>query len=1135
MASSPAQRSGNAATAKYDTYVENQLARAGGRVRAVDVVTAVLFFGIAFLAYTLIVVALDYWLRLPSLVRTVMLSAFAAGILLYLGIQAFTFLHRRINPYYAARQLEKTIPEARDSIINWLDLREEPLPAVFRSALSTRAAGELKQADIDHVTSTGKNRWLAAGVVVLVLPLAFLFLMRPGQTASLLGRAFLPFNEIKVPTTTHLTLLEPKGGNASVAEKEPVLFRVRIEGRVPALDAPDAPSLLYRFRPSDPYVKKLLYNLHDNEWTAKLPASDILNGRVFYKIMAGDAETPEYQIEVLSDPVVLEYLVQYQPRPYRHWLKREVRFPNEHAVKPFIKEYEGTETVMQIKANRNLRSAVLELHTDQGIETIAGAPVKNAPFAMQFKFVLKNSGKFRVLYESQQSERNTDVSLYPLYVLKDEVPEVRLTKPGKDVKLPANGLLKVEGTAADDFGIKKVMLRMQLANDKGKQELLPKVYREGKSFKLPDGGYVQGLKYKDVVFLDKINYGDNSPVQLNPGMVLEYWLEAEDGCDYPKPPGHVGRSKTYKVLITAPENDQQKLEKQRQQAEKELDEHQQKQDKEFKDLQDEIKKQQNAADGKTQQTASNSPEKNEFDQKKLDELKKAAEDAQKERDKQQQNADAQKNKGSAKGKGGKGTEPGQQNPMKAQSQPNQPASDKKNAGKKSGKQGNSKSKDAGQQQQPAPSQNSQGQTKDKGPGQQPQSKAKGSDKDKQSHPDASSAKQQPPKQDHSSTKAADKKDGQPQGDSAKKKNANQKMKDKPSDNACCKKAGNGASQSGSAKGGKSSASGPSSAAAPKGGSKSGGSERNGAGAKKSASSGGATKAAQRKTGNRSTSPNSNNPAHAKGQTPGQGNKKGTQTAKNSGQGNGQKKSQGSRGLDQKRLEKYRKQIAEVEKKFKDADPKQREEMLKELKERNNKSNEKPDPELEQAIKEAMERAKGESSDTNKKDDTNNTAIAENKKPGNPENKNKDTVKTKNPFGTKASQKQSLPETAGNPDKANSAFAKKAGNLQLEHLKELLKDPAVRRQLQQKYNWTDEDVQRFLRQAKQYQQRLRARNDSLAAPGSFKSQIGGSGPRRVIGRPNRNPLNDDTGNGFLPPEYRRAYQRLTGEVSSNSKK
>ena len=123
-----------APTAKYDAFVVAQLARTGQRIRTLDLTAALLVFVAGTLAYAIAVTLLDRWLDLAPAVRQVVCVVYLLTSAVYLAVFVFLPLSRRINPYFAARQLERTLPGAKNSVVNWLDLRDEDLPSAIRGA-----------------------------------------------------------------------------------------------------------------------------------------------------------------------------------------------------------------------------------------------------------------------------------------------------------------------------------------------------------------------------------------------------------------------------------------------------------------------------------------------------------------------------------------------------------------------------------------------------------------------------------------------------------------------------------------------------------------------------------------------------------------------------------------------------------------------------------------------------------------------------------------------------------------------------------------------------------------------------------------------------------------------------------------
>src|SRR5262249_12853753 len=157
-------------------------------------------------------------------------------------------------PYYAARRLEETVPEAKNSVISWLDLKDENLPTALRKTLGTKAAQDLDDADPDHAVNRRPTWVLLAVFTALLLGMLVLLAVRPGRFFALRGVPFLPFYQSRLVSETRITLLRPETGDATVTEKQAVIFTARIDGRVPEFNQPGAPALCYRYQAGDKFV-----------------------------------------------------------------------------------------------------------------------------------------------------------------------------------------------------------------------------------------------------------------------------------------------------------------------------------------------------------------------------------------------------------------------------------------------------------------------------------------------------------------------------------------------------------------------------------------------------------------------------------------------------------------------------------------------------------------------------------------------------------------------------------------------------------------------------------------------------------------------------------------------------------------
>ncbi|HWG44395.1 MAG TPA: DUF4175 family protein [Gemmataceae bacterium] len=555
-----------ASNSKYDAFIASQLARAESRIRLLDLTAALLGFAALSLAYIVGMVLCDSRLELSQHTRQLSLYAFLAISAVYLFFMVIRPLRLRVNPYYAARQVEQLLPGAKNSIVNWVDLHAQPLPPAIRGALGQRAAKDLSHVDLESAISGRRAAWMggAAALCVAAFVVSFL-LLGPSPFFSLLARAFNPFGQVGVSTRTQLTLLKPAGGNTTVTVGRGVNFVVEVAGKRPDPKADDAVKLLYRYDEGEPWLERRLLPETNREWTTSLSAIEVKNG-LWYKITGGDAATEEYRVSVRAAPAITYFLAMYHFRPYTARAD-EIRRERE------LKELRGTEVLLRVHTNRALRDGRLEFEGKDGLKIVPGEVTAEEPQTLFVRFVLNEEGKYRLNFTSTESEAYSDPVSYPVVVIPDKPPTVELTKPGQDIRLPTDALLHLEGRASDDFGVKSLLLRMQIV---GGGKLQGQPYRSDDKLRLAGGGYPRDVEYKDFVELSRVQSEEGRPFALHAGMELEYWLEAGDACDYPQP--NIAESKHYRVMLTEPENNAAKRQQEKKQAEQSKKQHEDKQD-----------------------------------------------------------------------------------------------------------------------------------------------------------------------------------------------------------------------------------------------------------------------------------------------------------------------------------------------------------------------------------------------------------------------------------------------------------------------------------------------------------------------------------------------------------------------------
>ena len=292
--------------AKLEEFVEAQLTAARRRVRVLDVFLAGLVLAVASLAFLFVVLLIDRYVETPHGLGWGVFGLYIAMAAGFLYVAVLRPSRRMINPYFAARQVEQTVANAKNSLVTWVDFEEdERLPGSIRTAIGQKAARDLKGVDLNRAIENRKILWLGicAGIFLFANVVVF----------------FLP------ATRTELTIEDPKKGDTTVFNNQDVAFSVRVKGRVPSPNAADAVRLRMWYNPDDPesFEERLLKASEEDHRVFNLivPAKQVRNG-FHYKVLAGNTQTPEYTVTCKIVPEFTGFEVTYQ---YPAYLKRAPR------------------------------------------------------------------------------------------------------------------------------------------------------------------------------------------------------------------------------------------------------------------------------------------------------------------------------------------------------------------------------------------------------------------------------------------------------------------------------------------------------------------------------------------------------------------------------------------------------------------------------------------------------------------------------------------------------------------------------------------------------------------------------------------------------------------------------------------
>ena len=208
-------------SAKIEEFVQKQLGAAQRRIRFLDLFSTGLQFAIGTLVFALTVQLVDRYFATPRGLGWGAVGLYLLALGFFLYQQVIRSSRRKINPYYAARQVEQTVDNAKNSLVTWVDFEEDShLPGSIRNAIGQKAAKDLKGVDLNQALENKKLLWLGIAAVVFLLANAAV--------------AFLPAKR------TELKIEEPAKGDTTVFNNQDVAFQVRVRGRIPNPTAPDA-------------------------------------------------------------------------------------------------------------------------------------------------------------------------------------------------------------------------------------------------------------------------------------------------------------------------------------------------------------------------------------------------------------------------------------------------------------------------------------------------------------------------------------------------------------------------------------------------------------------------------------------------------------------------------------------------------------------------------------------------------------------------------------------------------------------------------------------------------------------------------------------------------------------------------
>jgi len=132
---------------EYAEFIEDQVARARSRIKSNDMFRAILWMITVTLGVIFLEVILDHTVELPSMARRLILFGGLGTAAVYAFVRIARPMLLKVNTLYAAKSIESTDTTFKNSLINYLQIRDDAdkvAPSVL-AQIEARAVADLSK------------------------------------------------------------------------------------------------------------------------------------------------------------------------------------------------------------------------------------------------------------------------------------------------------------------------------------------------------------------------------------------------------------------------------------------------------------------------------------------------------------------------------------------------------------------------------------------------------------------------------------------------------------------------------------------------------------------------------------------------------------------------------------------------------------------------------------------------------------------------------------------------------------------------------------------------------------------------------------------------------------------------------
>lgn len=477
-------------TATNTVQIADVLSANCRRLKLTEVGIAVSRFTLVATGLLLLAFVIDHWAylihtsaSLGTFGRWIFFLALAIACPIVLAKQTVQHVCRRINPLFAAQQIEIDSPEIKNSVSNFWQLRKPSThvhPSI-QQAMAARANLDLTDDRIhDGIDTCSLSQWGYSGLAALALT-AIYFAWMPQPSMQTFHRILIPWDSVARPSEITINNILP--GDVEVQYGDVLQVTAEVDGL-----ADDEPvRLFYRAANGSSTEQHILMTSRSGTSIFAATIADHKPGiqqSMQYWIVAGEptqrtAQSNIFQITAVAAPHIQIQSIEYAYPAY-------TQLPQTVVTDRFnINAVQGTELTIKAESNQAIQTASLYLFRPNATEPTkrSATQIQNHSCEFQLTLTLLNDqltqefSHFEIVFSTTAGKTTSQPIRYGIQVQADIAPEITIESPTANeldagpIQLPLNQNLKIQFQAHDpDYGLEQIDFVIQ----HGEQEPITK-------------------------------------------------------------------------------------------------------------------------------------------------------------------------------------------------------------------------------------------------------------------------------------------------------------------------------------------------------------------------------------------------------------------------------------------------------------------------------------------------------------------------------------------------------------------------------------------------------------------------------------------------------------------------------------